>query len=378
VAVVGGGLQGVEAAYLAEKAGWGVVVIDKKPAVPAARMGRAFLREDVAGRDDLFRLLPEVDMVIPALEDDAVLLSLDRQCRNAGIPFAFDPAAYAVSSSKITSDKLFTRLGLPAPHSYPGGQFPLIAKPEKASGSKGVTIIRNPSELETFFHETGSMQDWVVQEYVTGPSYSIEIVGCPGHYRALRVTDLEMDAVFDCKRVTAPTELPPALVDRLAQMAERIAEAISLTGIMDVEVIAHQGELKVLEIDARLPSQTPMAVYWSSGINMVEILGNLFLSGKMEQVPKRGKPGSRGVVLEHIRVSAGYLEVLGERIIKSGGPLRVHSDFFGADEAISDYAPDKKNWVATLIVSGSDRQDARARRNQVVQNIRRHFNLGEL
>jgi pyrrolysine biosynthesis protein PylC len=374
-AVVGGGLQGVEAAYLADKAGWEVIIIDKKTGVPAARLGHIFLQEDVTGRHDLFRMLPKVDIVVPALEDEAALLSLENHCRDAGIPFAFDPAAYAVSSSKIKSDKLFARLGLPAPRPYPEAGFPLIAKPESSSGSKGVTIIHDPSGLATFSPEPGPLTGWVMQEYVAGPSYSIEIMGFPGSYRALRVTDLEMDAVFDCKRVTAPTELPPAPVKRFAQMAERIAEAISLKGIMDVEVIAHQGNLKLLEIDARLPSQTPIAVYWSSGINMVEELGNLFLKGKMGQTLKKGKSNSRGVVLEHIQVKDSRLDVLGERIMKSGTPLRVHPDFFGADEAITDYNPEKNNWVATLIVTGNDRQDARTRRNEVIKNIQRHFNL---
>jgi pyrrolysine biosynthesis protein PylC len=374
-AVVGGGLQGVEAAYLAVKAGWEVVVIDKKPSVPAARLGHLFLREDVTGSDDLFRLLPKVDIVIPALEDEAALLSLDNHCRSAGIPFAFDPAAYAVSSSKIKSDKLFARLGLPAPQPYPEGSYPLIAKPESGSGSKGVTIIHDRSELEALSPDPGSLTGWVVQEYVAGPSYSIEIMGSPGHYTALRVTDLEMDAVFDCKRVTAPTELPTASADRFAEMAVQIAEAISLKGIMDVEVIAHKGDLKVLEIDARLPSQTPIAVYWSSGINMVEALGDLFLKGEMAQSLGNGKSNSRGVVLEHIQVCDGRLEVSGERIMKSGGPLRVYPDFFGADEAISDYAPNQNRWVATLIVSGADREDARTRRNKVIIDIQRHFKL---
>ena len=36
IAVVGGKLQGVEAVYLAKKAGWKTLVIDKNPDVPAA------------------------------------------------------------------------------------------------------------------------------------------------------------------------------------------------------------------------------------------------------------------------------------------------------------------------------------------------------
>ena len=40
----------------------------------------------------------------------------------------------------------------------------------------------------------------------------------------------------------------------------RIAEGLGLNGLMDVEVMVRDGQPKVLEIDARLPSQTPTAV----------------------------------------------------------------------------------------------------------------------
>ena len=40
VAVVGGNLQGIEAAYLAKKAEWQVLTIDRKAVVPAAGRGR--------------------------------------------------------------------------------------------------------------------------------------------------------------------------------------------------------------------------------------------------------------------------------------------------------------------------------------------------
>ena len=48
---------------------------------------------------------------------------------------------------------------------------------------------------------------------------------------------------------------------------------------MDLEVIEHNGIFKVLEIDARIPSQTPTAVLHSSGMNLLEELRDLFSTG---------------------------------------------------------------------------------------------------
>ena len=73
VAVVGGNLQGVEAAYLAKKAGWEVTVIDRKAVVPAAGLGDRFSQVNITSEKDLERALKGVDLVIPALENDDAL-----------------------------------------------------------------------------------------------------------------------------------------------------------------------------------------------------------------------------------------------------------------------------------------------------------------
>jgi hypothetical protein len=76
VGVVGGKLQGVEAAYLARKAGWKVRIVDKKPRVPASELCDSFVQVDVTVENNLDRALGDVDFIIPALEDDKALGSL--------------------------------------------------------------------------------------------------------------------------------------------------------------------------------------------------------------------------------------------------------------------------------------------------------------
>ncbi len=135
----------------------------------------------------------------------------------------------------------------------------------------------------------------IIQEFLEGPSYSIEVIGRPGKYQTFQVTDLGMDEAYDCKNVTAPMQLPGHQVTRFEEMAIAVAEEIELHGIMDLEAILHQNELKLLEIDARLPSQIPMTVYWSTGINMVEVLANLIIHNSLNPSPKYEQP----VLAEH-------------------------------------------------------------------------------
>jgi pyrrolysine biosynthesis protein PylC len=159
------------------------------------------------------------------------------------------------------------------------------------------------------------------------------------------------------------------------KMAVQLARKLKLRGIMDVEVIRHGRDLKLLEIDARFPSQTPMAVFWSSGLNMVQVLADLFLlrSGQ----PSAPQDERRGVLLEHVRCVGSLLEVGGEHLMGGRGSLHIESGFCGADDAVTDYAPGKRDWVATLIHCGPDLDAAREKRNRTVAAIRDRFGIRE-
>ena len=370
--VVGGKLQGVEATYLARKAGWEVVVIDQDPNPPAKGLCDFFYQCDVTEPRELSEKCKGIQLLIPALENESALSFLYRFASAQDIPLAYDPSAYAISSSKIKSDKLFSEMGLPVPLPWPEARFPVIVKPSEASGSKGVRRI---STLEDFRSSPAfrAPTDWVIQEFLEGPSFSLEVLGNSQGYQTLQVTDLEMDARYDCKRVLGPTVLQDKEIKRFEETTLTIARALNLRGIMDVEVIQHEGQLKLLEIDARLPSQTPTVVYLSSGINMVELLGDVCCAN-IDPVTAKRSP-LRGVVYEHIKVSEGKLEVCGEHIMTEGGPLSLRQDFFGADEAISNYEPGRPDWVATLIIVEDTRQKAWTRRCEVIDRIRRTFSI---
>ena len=376
VGIVGGKLQGVEAAYLARKAGWEIRVVDRKTGVPASGLCESFIQIDVTVEDRLGGILSDVDLVIPALEDDDALSALTRWSRKSGVPLAFDSHSYAVSSSKLKSAALFKEIGLPVPTAWPQCAFPVLAKPGRGSGSKGVQIFQDIDSVKNHFLVEFPPPDWVLEEYLDGSQHSLEIVGEPGNYRTIQVTDLYVDQRFDCKRVSAPSDLPPELVADLENITLTIAEAVNLHGVMDLEVIYSAGEFKILEIDARLPSQTPTAVYWSTNCNMVELLGELFADSQDSRPP--GGDSVRGVVYEHIHVSGDILNISGEGVMTQGGPLKLEEDFFGADEAITNYDSGRDQWVATLIFSETDRHQAWEKRNRSIAEMARRFKIKEV
>ncbi len=360
VAIIGGKLQGVEAAYLAKKAGWTTLLIDRKAAPPAAGLCDETVQVDVCEGDTVKALLARMDLVIPALEDGEALDALQQLGKELDCPIAFDFPANTLSRSKNRSHALFQQLGLGIPRPYPHCGFPLLVKPDGASGSHGVAILADEEECVRFFGKRSIAAGWVGQQFVSGPSYSLEVIGRDGNYTTPQITEIHVDEGYDCKAVTAPVQISKTLAEELRRISVRIAEALDLSGIMDVEVIVQEGRLYLLEIDARLPSQTPIAVYWSSGANMLEILAELYRP-KIISSPERPEKEA-WVRLEHIRVDSGVLTLAGEHLMADAGPLHIRENFYESREAVTDYKPGKKRWCATLIHTGATFVEMEARR----------------
>jgi pyrrolysine biosynthesis protein PylC len=106
---------------------------------------------------------------------------------------------------------------------------------------------------------------------------------------------------------------------------------------------------------------------------MFEMLANLFLNKSRKKENRLAV--QNGVIYEHIRVSPQLVEVSGEHIMAGKDELHLEQDFFGADEAITNHAAGRKNWVATLIVSDTDRQAAWDKRNSVIDDIKKKFKI---
>ena len=364
--IIGGRLQGVEAAYLAKKAGWQTVVVDIDNNAPAAGICDVFKNIDALNKKDLAIALEGADLIIPALENNAVLAGLKECAEMLSIPLVYDERAYKLSSSKVKSNKLFATIGIPVPRSYPSCGFPVIVKPSGLSGSEGVRLVENPAELDKIIEDNRGGQ-LVIEESLEGPSYSIEVISWKGRHELLQITELDMDDQYDCKRVIAPAGLSDELEHQFRDIALLLSQGLKMDGIFDIEVILHDGLMKVLEIDARLPSQTPTVVYKSTGINMLEVLWSLF-NGKY--FSGFDKTNTQGCVYEHVKISQRGVEICGEHIMGNADRLFLRENFFGADEALTNYVSGKDEWVATLIATAETRAQALEKMKAVVNRIR--------
>lgn len=374
--IVGGKLQGIEATYLAKKAGYNTTLIDKDSKAPALSLSDNSYIFDVT--DDPKRakkIYSQADAVIPATENRKTLQKMKKDLEDIKVPFLHDSSAYDVSSSKIKSQKLFQKLGISTPKKWPKSNLPVVIKPSSSSGSEGVIKVNDIEKLKTKIGKMKSKSnELVIEEFIDGPSISIEIISINGENIPLIITQLEFDEIYDCKRVFAPSQVSEEAKKQFRAESGEIAGEINLKGLTDVEAMVKNNNPFILEIDARLPSQTPVVVFNCSGLNIINLICDIFVKEKLPSIQPRIK---NAVIYEHLKMNNGCLSVRGEHIMTEANKLRFEENFFGADEAITNYSENKSKWVATIIVKEKNLQEAWKKRNNTIEKMKKKLQISK-
>lgn len=336
---------------------------------PGAALADRYVQADIFDESSIKSLFQEADVILPAIEDEEVLKKIMDYGSQMNKPVIFDEQAYEISSSKRLSNQLFRRLALPMPKNYPNCGFPIMIKPDGLSGSIGVYKVSAKKQAASLLQKIGG--NAIVQEYLEGRSFSLEVIGDGKQYFYPQITEVVTDNEYDAKRIIAPADITKEQTEQFLHMAQKLAKQLKIKGIFDIEVICHNGTLKLLEIDARLPSQTPVSVYHSTGINMIKLLVELQL-GIFRGIEK--SEYSKVCFYQQIRVQKGQIDVLGERIMKECSNLKELDGFYGADKAITDYAQGKEEWRAIVIVTGDTVIEAHRKFFSCIHRIKRDAN----
>jgi pyrrolysine biosynthesis protein PylC len=120
-----------------------------------------------------------------------------------------------------------------------------------------------------------------------------------------------------------------------------------------------------MEIDARFPSQTPISVFHSTGINLLQMSVELKLNSFTEMKYLEEKV----CYYQQILASDGYIHVLGEHIMRDCKKLKIIENIFEADEMITDYESGNKDFRATVIITGETEEKAQERFEKCIEAI---------
>ena len=139
-----------------------------------------------------------------------------------------------------------------------GWTFPLIIKPRVGSGSRGIRLINNSTELGKI--DNGS--HLLIQEYLPGAEYSVDVLASK-EGEVVATVPRERLKIDSGVAVTGRTVFDKELME----MAKTVALAIGLRYVANIQFKRDKnGKPSLLEVNPRFPGTMPLTV--ASGVNM--------------------------------------------------------------------------------------------------------------
>lgn len=325
ICLIGGKLQAFEVLYHARKLKMDILLIDKNQNALIKNLVDEFHCFDIVQEPDkLVNISKKVDFIIPVNENFDTIDFLEKIKDQIKCHILFDFDAFRVSRDKKISKKYFKSINISTPLDKPTHP-PYFIKPACESGSIGTSIIYDNVDLKNID------RSMIIEEYVSGDIISLEVIGDGKNFAVVKETKIHIDDNYDCHMVT-----PENYNADFRKISYELASNLKLKGIMDVEAINSENGIKVLEIDARFPSQTPITVYHSSGINLLQLLIQAYEYGIEEIIHENIH---NYCIFEHLILKNGHLMPVGEHILSMGANYRqiYNSQFIEIFQCDTEY-----------------------------------------
>lgn len=147
---------------------------------------------------------------------------------------------------------------LGTPQALSGWDFPVVVKPRRGAGSRGVRTVGSARELDAVHDE----DDLLVQELLPGQEYSVDVLAdSTGHVvAAVPRARLRVDSGVAVAGVTVHD-------DELVATAAAVARAVGLTSVANVQLKRDAaGVPALLEVNPRFPGAMPLTI--AAGVDM--------------------------------------------------------------------------------------------------------------
>lgn len=184
-----------------------------------------------------------------------------------------------------------------------------IVKPADNSGSRGVDLLKDDSDLDVAYEYTFSNSrsgEIIVEEYMEGPEVSVETLALNGNVHIIQITDkLTTGAPYFVEMGhSQPSQLSEEMKDQIRQVTIAANKAIGiLNGPSHTEIKITNDGPKIVELGARLGGDciTTHLVPLSTGVDMVECSIRIALGEKPQLNPRWNK----GSAIRYLKTETG-------------------------------------------------------------------------
>lgn len=190
--------------------------------------------------------------------------------------------------------------------------YPCIMKPTDNAGSRGVVLCHSiddiTSEYEYSHHESRSGAV-IIEEYLQGPEFSVEVMVVDGAPYILQITDKLTTGAphFVEMGHSQPTQQPEMIQKQIKDLARRAVKAVGINiGPAHVEMILTKNGPKMVELGSRMGGDciTTHLVPLSTGVDMVAATIKLACGEEADIEPKWCK----GSAIRYFDTPAGVLK----------------------------------------------------------------------
>ncbi len=245
---------------------------------------------------------------IMTLATDMPMRSVAKACEACGLPgISFDTAIKATDKGEMI--KTFEAAEVEHPWYYivptqpelanviDKITYPCIMKPTDNAGSRGVVLCHSREELEgeyDYSHHESRGGAVIIEEYLQGPEFSIEVMVVDGEPHVLQITDKLTTGAphFVEMGHSQPTRQNEENREKIRDLAVRACKALGINvGPAHVEMILTKDGPKMVELGARMGGDciTTHLVPLSTGIDMVGCTIKLACGEKIDIEPKFNK-----------------------------------------------------------------------------------------
>ncbi len=245
---------------------------------------------------------------IMTLATDMPMRAVAKACEVCGLPgISFDTAVKATDKGEMI--KAFEAAGVEHPWYYivpslpdlaaviEKIKYPCIMKPTDNAGSRGVVMCLSREELESeyeYSHHESRGGAVIIEEYLQGPEFSIEVMVIDGEPHVLQITDKLTTGAphFVEMGHSQPTRQNDENREKIRDLACRAVKAVGIKiGPAHVEMILTKHGPKMVELGARMGGDciTTHLVPLSTGIDMVGCTIQLACGEQIDIQPKFNK-----------------------------------------------------------------------------------------
>ena len=322
--IIGASILQLPAIKLAKELGYYVGVIDYDPKAVGIPYADEYFNVSTIDIEGVAATAKEfAPDGIMTLATDMPMRSIARACEELGLPgISFDTAIKSTDKGEMI--KAFEANGVEHPWYYILGtldeldvvkdkiSYPCVSKPTDNSGSRGVMLIHNESELcdaVAYSSKNGRGGSVIVEEYLKGPEVSVEIIALEGEPYVLNVTDKLTTGAphFVEMGHNQPSMLGESNIEKIKDLACRAVKAVGIkNGPAHVEIMLTADGPRMVELGARMGGDciTTHLVPLSTGINMIEATVRLACGEK----PDIERKFNKGSAIRYFSHSVGVIK----------------------------------------------------------------------